>query len=98
MEFLIITGMYGRRQKSLRKILRRYWLFLCGQPSAITYSEICRDVCLQGQKSKMDKIALIMDIYGGGTLFLELFPALESLAYGISHIKSCSWKQVTMFW
>jgi UPF0042 nucleotide-binding protein len=42
------------------------------------------EICLQGQ-NKMDKIALIMDIRGG-TLFLELFPALESLAsYGISY-------------
>jgi len=42
------------------------------------------EICLQGQ-NKMDKIALIMDIRGG-SLFLELFPALESLAaYGISY-------------
>jgi len=42
------------------------------------------EICLQGQ-NKMDRIALIMDIRGG-SMFLDLFPALESLAaYGISY-------------
>jgi UPF0042 nucleotide-binding protein len=42
------------------------------------------EICLQGQ-IKMEKIALVMDIRGG-SLFFELFPALESLAaYGIAY-------------
>jgi len=42
------------------------------------------EICLQS-RNKMEKIALIMDIRGG-SMFLDLFPALESLAtYGISY-------------
>lgn len=42
------------------------------------------EMCLQGQ-NKMEKIALIMDIRGG-SMFLQLFPALDTLAsYGISY-------------
>lgn len=56
---------------------------MCGQPAAVADTEVRRDMP-SGQNS-MDKIALIMDIRGG-SMFLELFPALDTLAaYGISY-------------
>ncbi|NLX76586.1 MAG: RNase adapter RapZ [Clostridiaceae bacterium] len=83
MEFLIITGMSGAGKSLCVKYFEDIGYFCVDNlpPSLIPkFAEIC----LQGQ-NKMDKIALIMDIRGG-TLFLELFPALESLAsYGISY-------------
>jgi len=82
-EFLIITGMSGAGKSLCVKYFEDIGYFCVDNlpPSLIPkFAEIC----LQGQ-NKMDKIALIMDIRGG-TLFLELFPALESLAsYGISY-------------
>ena len=83
MEFLIITGMSGAGKSLCVKYFEDIGYFCVDNlpPSLIPkFAEIC----LQGQ-NKMDKIALIMDIRGG-SLFLELFPALESLAaYGISY-------------
>ena len=83
MEFLIITGMSGAGKSLCVKHFEDIGYFCVDNlpPSLIPkFAEIC----LQGQ-NKMDKIALIMDIRGG-SLFLELFPALESLAaYGISY-------------
>ena len=83
MEFLIITGMAGAGKSLCVKYFEDIGYFCVDNlpPSLIPkFAEIC----LQGQ-NKMDKIALIMDIRGG-SLFLELFPALESLAsYGISY-------------
>jgi len=82
-EFLIITGMSGAGKSLCVKYFEDIGYFCVDNlpPSLIPkFAEIC----LQGQ-NKMDKIALIMDIRGG-SLFLELFPALESLAsYGISY-------------
>lgn len=83
MEFLIITGMSGAGKSLCVKYFEDIGFFCVDNlpPSLIPkFAEIC----LQGQ-NKMEKIALIMDIRGG-SLFLELFPALESLAvYGISY-------------
>lgn len=83
MEFLIITGMSGAGKSLCVKYFEDIGYFCVDNlpPSLIPkFAEIC----LQGQ-NKMDRIALIMDIRGG-SLFLELFPALESLAaYGISY-------------
>lgn len=83
MEFLIITGMSGAGKSTCVKYFEDIGYFCVDNlpPSLIPkFAEIC----LQGQ-NKMDKIALIMDIRGGA-MFLDLFPALESLAaYGISY-------------
>lgn len=83
MRFLIITGMSGAGKSLCVKYFEDIGYFCVDNlpPSLIPkFAEIC----LQGQ-NKMEKIALIMDIRGG-SLFLELFPALESLAaYGISY-------------
>lgn len=83
MEFLIITGMSGAGKSLCVKYFEDIGYFCVDNlpPSLIPkFAEIC----LQGQ-NRMEKIALIMDIRGG-SMFLELFPALESLAaYGISY-------------
>ncbi|AGC68405.1 hypothetical protein Cst_c14140 [Thermoclostridium stercorarium subsp. stercorarium DSM 8532] len=83
MEFLIITGMSGAGKSLCVKYFEDIGYFCVDNlpPSLVPkFAEIC----LQGQ-NKMDRIALIMDIRGG-TMFLDLFPALESLAaYGISY-------------
>ncbi len=83
MQFLIITGMSGAGKSLCVKYFEDIGFFCVDNlpPSLIPkFAEIC----LQGQ-NKMEKIALIMDIRGG-SMFLELFPALESLAsYGISY-------------
>lgn len=83
MQFLIITGMSGAGKTLCVKYFEDIGFFCVDNlpPSLIPkFAEIC----LQGQ-NKMEKIALIMDIRGG-SMFLELFPALESLAaYGISY-------------
>jgi len=82
-QFLIITGMSGAGKTLCVKYFEDIGFFCVDNlpPSLIPkFAEIC----LQGQ-NKMEKIALIMDIRGG-SMFLELFPALESLAaYGISY-------------
>jgi UPF0042 nucleotide-binding protein len=81
-QFLIITGMSGAGKSLCVKYFEDIGFFCVDNlpPSLIPkFAEICL-----GQ-NKMEKIALIMDIRGG-TMFLELFPALESLAaYGISY-------------
>ena len=83
MEFLIITGMSGAGKSLCVKYFEDIGYFCVDNlpPSLVPkFAEIC----LQGQ-NKMDRIALIMDIRGG-SMFLDLFPALESLAaYGISY-------------
>jgi UPF0042 nucleotide-binding protein len=83
MQFLIITGMSGAGKSLCVKYFEDIGYFCVDNlpPSLIPkFAEIC----LQGQ-NKMEKIALIMDIRGGA-MFLDLFPALESLAaYGISY-------------
>ncbi|NLK68634.1 MAG: RNase adapter RapZ [Clostridiaceae bacterium] len=83
MQFLIITGMSGAGKSLCVKYLEDTGYFCVDNlpPSLIPkFAEIC----LQGQ-IKMEKIALVMDIRGG-SLFFELFPALESLAaYGIAY-------------
>jgi len=82
-EFLIITGMSGAGKSLCVKYFEDIGYFCVDNlpPSLVPkFAEIC----LQGQ-NKMDRIALIMDIRGG-SMFLDLFPALESLAaYGISY-------------
>ncbi len=83
MQFLIITGMSGAGKSLCVKYFEDIGFFCVDNlpPSLIPkFAEIC----LQGQ-NRMEKIALIMDIRGG-SMFLDLFPALESLAaYGISY-------------
>jgi len=83
MQFLIITGMSGAGKTLCVKYFEDIGFFCVDNlpPSLIPkFAELC----LQGQ-NKMKKIALIMDIRGG-SMFLDLFPALESLAsYGISY-------------
>lgn len=83
MQFLIITGMSGAGKSLCVKYFEDIGFFCVDNlpPSLIPKFA---EMCLQGQ-NKMEKIALIMDIRGGA-MFLELFPALESLAaYGISY-------------
>ncbi len=83
MQFLIITGMSGAGKSLCVKYFEDIGFFCVDNlpPSLIPKFA---EMCLQGQ-NKMEKIALIMDIRGG-SMFLELFPALESLAsYGISY-------------
>lgn len=83
MQFLIITGMSGAGKTLCVKYFEDIGYFCVDNlpPSLVPkFAEIC----LQGQ-NKLEKIALIMDTRGG-SMFLELFPALESLAaYGISY-------------
>jgi UPF0042 nucleotide-binding protein len=82
-QFLIITGMSGAGKSLCVKYFEDIGFFCVDNlpPSLIPKFA---EMCLQGQ-NKMEKIALIMDIRGGA-MFLELFPALESLAaYGISY-------------
>lgn len=83
MEFLIITGMSGAGKSLCVKYFEDIGYFCVDNlpPSLVPkFAEIC----LQS-RNKMEKIALIMDIRGG-SMFLDLFPALESLAtYGISY-------------
>lgn len=83
MQFLIITGMSGAGKSLCVKYFEDIGYFCVDNlpPSLIPkFAEIC----LQG-RNRMDKIALIMDIRGG-SMFLELFPALDTLAaYGISY-------------
>lgn len=83
MQFLIITGMSGAGKSLCVKYFEDIGYFCVDNlpPSLIPkFAEIC----LQG-RNKMEKIALIMDIRGG-SMFLDLFPALDSLAaYGISY-------------
>ncbi|NLY19242.1 MAG: RNase adapter RapZ [Clostridiaceae bacterium] len=83
MQFLIITGMSGAGKTLCVKYFEDIGFFCVDNlpPSLIPkFAELC----LQS-RNKMGKIALIMDIRGG-TMFLDLFPALESLAsYGISY-------------
>jgi UPF0042 nucleotide-binding protein len=82
-QFLIITGMSGAGKSLCVKYFEDIGYFCVDNlpPSLIPkFAEIC----LQG-RNKMEKIALIMDIRGG-SMFLDLFPALDSLAaYGISY-------------
>lgn len=83
MQFLIITGMSGAGKSLCVKYFEDIGFFCVDNlpPSLIPKFA---EMCLQGQ-NKMEKIALIMDIRGG-TMFLDLFPALETLAaYGISY-------------
>ncbi len=83
MQFLIITGMSGAGKSLCVKYFEDIGFFCVDNlpPSLIPKFA---EMCLQAQ-NKMEKIALIMDIRGG-SMFLDLFPALESLAaYGISY-------------
>lgn len=81
MQFLIITGMSGAGKSLCVKYFEDIGFFCVDNLPPSLISKFA-EMCLQGQ-NKMEKIALIMDIRGG-SMFLELFPALESLAsYGI---------------
>ncbi len=83
MQFLIITGMSGAGKTLCVKYFEDIGFF-CVDNLPPTLIPKFAEICLQGQ-NKMGKIALIIDIRGG-SMFLELFPALESLAaYGISY-------------
>lgn len=83
MQFLIITGMSGAGKSLCVKYFEDIGYF-CVDNLPPTLIPKFAEICLQGQ-NQMEKIALIMDIRGGA-MFLELFPALESLAaYGISY-------------
>lgn len=83
MQFLIITGMSGAGKSLCVKYFEDIGFF-CVDNLPPSLLPKFAEMCLQGQ-NKMEKIALIMDIRGG-SMFLQLFPALDTLAsYGISY-------------
>lgn len=83
MQFLIITGMSGAGKSLCVKYFEDIGYF-CVDNLPPTLIPKFAEICLQG-RNRMEKIALIMDIRGG-SMFLELFPALENLAaFGISY-------------
>lgn len=77
MQFLIITGMSGAGKSLCVKYFEDIGYFCVDNlpPSLIPKFA---EVTLQGN-SKIDKIALIIDIRGGA-MFLDLMPALETLS------------------
>ncbi|MBP7176249.1 MAG: RNase adapter RapZ [Thermoclostridium sp.] len=83
MQFLIITGMSGAGKSLCVKYFEDIGFF-CVDNLPPSLLPKFAEMCLPGQ-NKMEKIALIMDIRGGA-MFLQLFPALDTLAsYGISY-------------